>query len=354
MKRVDERDIIFSRVNYKYESSAYNDYYFKNPNKKDIDDSLRNRPDLCEEGTMTYNEINSKIAISSFEFLNDISHLCYKKPKNDIVSTNPKVITKRIKGILKHYGACIVGVTNLKDYHIYTHRGRHEVNYGEKIDLNHKYAIVFACEMDKDMINRAPMISEVIETSKSYLDVAICGMVLTYFINSLGYDCRNHIDSNYLVIPSYIAKDAGLGEIGRNAILTNKDYGSRLKLGVVTTSLELECDSPISFGLEDFCNECKKCSHNCPSKSLSNTDKIDVYGNYKWIVNSESCYTKWRYLGTDCGMCISCCPFSQNLETIKNTETFKDNKKLILLALDEFNKKFKNRVFIPGHPDWLR
>ena len=23
----------------------------------------------------------------------------------------------------------------------------------------------------------------------------------------------------------------------------------------------------------------------------------------------ETCYTKWRYLGTDCGMCISVCPF---------------------------------------------
>ncbi|AOT72114.1 hypothetical protein [Geosporobacter ferrireducens] len=61
-----------------------------------------------------------------------------------------------------------------------------------------------------------------------------------------------------------------------------------------------------------------------------------------------------RYLGTDCGMCISSCPFSQNMETIKNIDTFAGNESLIAAVLGEFRKKYGKRPFVPGNPDWLR
>lgn len=354
MERFDERDTMFARGHYTNGSDAYNDYYERFPERKDIDDSIRHRPDLCEEGTMTYNEINSPMASSAFGFLNDILHLCEGEASDKKVEVNPKTMTKRIKGLAKLYGVCTVGITELKEEYIYTHRGRIEEKYGEEVNLNHKYAIVFGCELDKDMIDRSPMICEVIETSKGYVQASVIGMVLSYYIRNLGYEARNHMDKNYLVTPVLLAKEAGLGDIGRNSILTNKDYGSRLKLGVVTTDMPLELDEYKDFGLEDFCNICKKCSHNCPSHSLENGPKYDENGNYAWKVDKESCYIKWRYLGTDCGMCISPCPFSQNLETIKNTESFKGNKELIKTALQEYSKKIGKRVFVPGNPTWLR
>ena len=53
-------------------------------------------------------------------------------------------------------------------------------------------------------------------------------------------------------------------------------------------------------------------------------------------------------------MCLSACPFSQKLETIKNADTFKGNEELIKEALKEYKKKFGQRVFVPGNPAWLR
>lgn len=53
-------------------------------------------------------------------------------------------------------------------------------------------------------------------------------------------------------MPTLIAKDAGIGDIGRNSILTNKDYGSRLKLGVVTTNLPLDIDGYKDFWFRRF------------------------------------------------------------------------------------------------------
>ncbi|SDK67146.1 4Fe-4S dicluster domain-containing protein [Natronincola ferrireducens] len=354
MKRVDERDTMFARVGYEKGTKAYEDYYRKNPDKKAIDDSIRTRPHLCSEGTMTYNALNSPMAGAAFDFLGDIKHLCEGPVNPEKVEGNTKIITKRIKGLAKKYGANLVGITELKDYHFYTHRGRHAEDYGQQVQLDHKYGIVFAVEMDKDMINRGPMIAEVIETSKCYVDAAIIGMILSYYIRSLGYEARNHMDANYLLMPVLVAKDAGLGEIGRNTILTTKEYGSRIRLGVVTTNLELEIDDPISFGLEDFCRLCKNCGLTCPSQSISNETEKETNGNLNWVIDQETCYIKWRYLGTDCGMCISSCPFSQEMESIKNIDTFEGNDALIADVLSEFRKKYGKRPFVPGNPDWLR
>ncbi len=354
MKRVDERDTMFARANYRKGTYAYEDYYKKNPHKKAIDDSIRTRPNLCGEGTMTYNELNSPMASSAFEFLNDIKHLS-EGPVNPIrISGNQSIITKRVKGLVKQYGAKLVGITPLKDYHFYTHRGRNEDIYGEEIQIDHKYGIVFAVEMDKDMINRGPMLAEVIETSKAYVEVSIIGMILSYYIRSLGYEARNHMDANYLLMPVLLAKDAGLGEIGRNTILTTKEYGSRVRLGVVTTNLPLDIDEPISFGLEDFCKLCNNCAHTCPSQSISNAREKETNGHLNWRIDQESCYIKWRYLGTDCGMCISSCPFSQDMESIKQVDTFEGNEALISSILSEFRKKYGKRPFVPGNPSWLR
>lgn len=354
MRRVDERDTIFARAGYQKGSKDYEDYYNRNPEKKSIDDSIRNRPNLCSEGTMTYNEINSPMASCAFDFLNDIRHLSEGNINPIKIQGNKKTFTKRIKGLAKQYGAKLVGITKLKDYHFYSHRGRHPENYGEEIKLDHKYGIVFAVEMDKEMINRGPMLAEVIETSKCYVDVSIIGMILSYYIRSLGYEARNHMDGNYLLMPVLVARDAGLGEIGRNTVLTTKEYGSRVRLGVVSTNLELDVDEPISFGLEDFCRLCKNCSYTCPSQSLSNETERETNGSQNWVIEQESCYIKWRYLGTDCGMCIASCPFSQDMESIRNIETFKNNDLLIANVLAEFRKKYGKRPFVPGNPDWLR
>lgn len=354
LKRIDERDTIFARVNYKKGSTVYEDYYAKNPEKKNIDDSFKTRPGLLEEGTTTYNKLNSPIAGSAFAFLRDIKDLCEGDVSPIKIDGTSKTFTKKVKGIASLYGACMVGITRLQENHIYTHRGRYANNYSEEVNLNHNYAIVFGCEMDLDMVNRAPMISEVIATSKSYVDVAIIGMIISYYIRSLGYEARNHVDANYLVIPALIAEDAGLGQIGRNSILTNKYYGSRFKLGVVTTNLPLDIDEKIDFGLEDFCKVCKKCALTCPTQSLSRKNKFTQENKYNWTVDVETCYEKWRYLGTDCGMCISVCPFSQNLESIKKYDSFKKNGAAIEEVLEEYKKKFGSRVFIPGNPPWLR
>ncbi|MGL5674783.1 MAG: hypothetical protein ACRDDX_00010 [Cellulosilyticaceae bacterium] len=348
MRQIDERDTMFARASYKEDSVSYEEYYTRHPERKEGDDAIRQKPQLCGEGTATYDPLIGPMAGAAFHFLSDIRKFSEGEVSGTKVEVDPELMTKRIKGYAKHYGACLVGVTPLKTEHLYSHQGRHEEDYGKEVQSGHTYAIAFAVQMEKDMVNRAPMISEIVETSRAYVEVGIVGMVLAYYIRSLGYEARNHMDAHYLVNAVAVAKDAGLGEVGRNNMLTNKDYGSMIRLGVVTTTLPLVVDEPVTFGLADFCKVCNQCGKNCFSKSLSTHEEEAT-----WKTNQEACYSKWRDVGTDCGMCLTSCPFSQELASIQEIEHFKDNHTAIKKVLDEYKERFGNRAFIKGRPEWL-
>jgi hypothetical protein len=57
--RVDERDIIFAREGYFPGSDKHTSYYTRRPELKDIDDKIRNLPELLEPGGRYYDPIKS-------------------------------------------------------------------------------------------------------------------------------------------------------------------------------------------------------------------------------------------------------------------------------------------------------
>ncbi len=337
MKRIDERNTMFARMSYEQNSKEYEDYYKRNPEKKEIDDELRTLPNICGEGTATFHPLHSPIADAGFRFLADIKKYAEGEVKENQVEVSAEEITKKIKKLSRYLGAKLVGTVKLQDYHFYSHRGRNPEVYGDKIEKLNKYGIVFAVEMDKDMINRAPQCEEVIAVTKGYVDAAVIGMWISYYIRELGYEARNHMDGNYLVVAPLVAQDAGLGEIGRNGILITKEYGQRVRLGVVTTDIPLITDEREEFGIKAFCKLCNKCSKNCPAKAIPYGDMVLLDGVMRWKINQELCYKMWRKLGTDCGVCLSTCPFSQgvSMALIDRMKDSKEDMKKILKAYDE-------------------
>ncbi len=72
MKRTDERDTMFARMTYRKGSKEYKDYYSRNPEKEEIDDELRNMPNICGEGIATSYPLDSPIVNAGFRFLLEI------------------------------------------------------------------------------------------------------------------------------------------------------------------------------------------------------------------------------------------------------------------------------------------
>jgi len=353
--QLDERDIMFARATYQQESENYKDYYSRNPEQKEMDDNIRSMPNLCSPGTFTYNPLNAAVADAAFTFLGDIRHLAEGEINKQKLEVEPEKMSCRLKGLAQYYGAKLVGITELKPYHYYSHRGRHPEVYGEKIDKHNRYAIVFAVEMDYEIMKGAPQIQVVAESSRQYIEGAKIGMVLAYYIRQLGYNARNHMDGNYLVIAPLLAQDAGLGEIGRMGILVTEEFGPRVRLGVVTTDLSLIQDKPVEFGVQNFCTICKKCAQTCPSQAIPHGDKEKIGKVRRWKINQESCYTFWRRAGTDCGICMSTCPYSKPNTILHKFARFSIKRsqfaRKIFLFLDDYI--YGKRPLSLKKPKWM-
>jgi reductive dehalogenase len=354
MNRVDERDIMFSRMERKKGTPEYEDYYKRRKDLKDIDDELRAMPEMDSEDTAMFNKLNTPLVSATFNFLSDIKGLVEGPEKNpDKIEAKPEIFTKKVKGIASYYGSVLTGITKCDESYYYSHRGRDDSNYGEKVNPKHTNTIVFAVEMDKDSIFAAPQLIESIEVTKAYLDAAVIGMMLTYYIKKLGYSARNHMDGNYEMMLALAAKKAGLGDIGRHGMLITEKYGSRVRLGAVTTDMPLVTEKESDFKVNDFCEICKKCISTCPAKAIQEEKELDINGIKRWQINREECYKKWRILGTDCGICIATCPFSSDIRE-ELIEEYKIDSQIAEKIIKEHEEKYKIRPFSKEKPEWMK
>ncbi len=310
-KRVDERDIMFARWKLIPGRPEYADYYRRHPEREAQDNRFRRAPGLLAPGSKEYHPFLSLATEAGFAAIDQLQGTVDGPPATKQTPVEPAAITRFLKGLALHYGAADVGVTGLRDYHVYTHVGRGAGAYGAPVELNHRYAVAVTVEMSYDMLRHAPTAPEVLEVATGYLSAGVVAVQLATFIRALGYPARAHIDGNYRVICPLVARDAGLGEIGRMGILMTPRQGPRVRIAVVTTDLPLVPDRPHGDpSAIDFCRICRKCAKNCPSQSIPHGDRQMIDGASRWRINSDSCFLYWNVVGTDCGRCIAVCPYS--------------------------------------------
>lgn len=311
-KKVDERDTIFARFEHSENSLNYNDYYSLRPEYKSIDDEIRTLPDILTPEHTKKDPILFSLTAAEDDYLKNHLELVSGEVNTDKIELSPFDSTLTVKSIMNYLGADICGVCELDQAYVYSHIGRGPEPFGTEIELKHKYAIVFAMEMDLDMIATSPKPPVIVETEKKYVEIAKVSIIVADLIRRMGYDARAHIaGSNYQAILPPLGWRAGLGEIGRIGILITEKYGPRVRLGLITTNLPLTPDSCRIFGVQNFCKKCKKCANNCPAQAIPYGDKTEENGVLKWILNREGCYRFWRKAGTDCAMCLYVCPYSK-------------------------------------------
>lgn len=146
-----------------------------------------------------------------------------------------------------------------------------------------------------------------------YSRMAYTSFTLAEFIRALGYRAIPAGNGVGLSIP--IAIDAGLGELGRMGLLVTPKFGPRIRLAKVITDMPLTPDSPIRFGVTEFCKVCKLCADECPSSSVTKGPQTwagrspsNNPGVFKWYVQPEPCYD---YNGFSCSNCKRVCPFTK-------------------------------------------
>jgi reductive dehalogenase len=310
-RRVDERGIMFARARLQPGSREFEAYYEMRPENREPDDETRALPGLLSHRAAKAEPVAFATAKASF----DMTHALRDEVDGPVARHRderpPSEMTEIIKRLALHLGARDVGVTELRPYHVYTHVGRGSGNWGDEIPVEHRWAIAFTMEMDFHIMRTAPEAPVVAESARQYVEGAKIAIQIASMIRRLGYPARAHIDGNYRVIAPLVARDAGIGEIGRMGILMTPGLGPRVRLGVVTTDLPLIADPPTDDrSVVDFCTVCKKCAENCPSQSISFDDRTRIDGGWRWAIDPNTCFRYWNAVGTDCGVCMTVCPYS--------------------------------------------
>jgi len=98
-----------------------------------------------------------------------------------------------------------------------------------------------------------------------------------------------------------VGRYAGLGWIGRNILLVNPEYGSRVRYVSVLTDMPLKIDGE----LPDNCGSCRKCISVCPAGAIKERPEdfdLDACSQQlKYFRNKEN-------LGQHiCGICLKAC-----------------------------------------------
>lgn len=233
---------------------------------------------------------------------------------------DPAAITRHIKMVATFFGASLVGICELDRRWLYS-AAYLITPEGGKVAENElpegcKYAVAIAVEMSYEGIRYSPAHPASVATGLGYSKMAFIAGLTAQYIRGLGFQAIPCGNDTACSIP--IAIDAGLGELGRNGLLITPQYGPRVRLAKIFTDLPLVPNSPIEFGVWDFCMICGKCAQKCPSQSLMHGEPSaeahnisNREGVHAWHINAETCLPFWAANGTDCSNCIRACPFNK-------------------------------------------
>jgi len=113
-----------------------------------------------------------------------------------------------------------------------------------------------------------------------------------------------------------VALRAGLGWIGKSALLVTEQYGSAVRLTSVLTDAPIECGSAMT---NPRCGGCMICTNACPGKAISG-QIWDIGKGRDEYFDAAACRKKAREISaaslgktiTLCGKCIEVCPYTQN------------------------------------------
>ena len=355
--RIDERIIMFARMMLRRGSSEYERYYGLHPEHHPVDERIRQHAGLLSRDAPFSSPVMTAAAEASFATVAQLRSMADGIPAAEKVSLSPRAASEFVLALAKQYGALDAGIARLEPYHIYSHIGRGEGEWGAEIVLPHAYAIAFTVEMSAENIGAAPRQPVTLESARQYVNAGVAAVQLAEALRRMGYSARAHIDGNYRVICPLVARDAGLGEIGRMGILMTPRQGPRVRIGVVTTDLPLVSHTYVpDESVFDFCRLCKKCAENCPSRSIPLGEREVINGALRWQIDQASCYEYWTRIGTDCGRCMAVCPYAHADNIFHNIIRYgvahSANFRRAASAMDDF---FYGRKPSPHPaPDWLQ
>ncbi|MGC4002448.1 MAG: tRNA epoxyqueuosine(34) reductase QueG [Pirellulales bacterium] len=151
------------------------------------------------------------------------------------------------------------------------------------------------------------------------------------------------------------ARRAGLGWIGKNTLLLNREHGSWFFLAALILDVELPIDAPFTA---DHCGTCRACLEACPTHAFVQPYVLDASRciSYLTIETKSSIATELREPMGDwlwgCDVCQDVCPWNSKSPPTEDpvwgpnpTEAEYRLTDLFLWTAEEFAARFRGTVF---------
>lgn len=185
------------------------------------------------------------------------------------------------------------------------------MNYLTSQDLLEKNTSIAIFALSK---NYTKLITERLEILAQKIKIAVKHFALKYRI----------FCGNAPILEKALAAKAGLGWIGKNSLLINKNDGSFFFLGEIFINLEL----PVDQSLANFCGSCTKCIDQCPTKALVAPKILNASRciSYLTIEHKSDIPENLQNLMQNkifgCDACQKCCPYNKFAKVTSEKELF--------------------------------
>lgn len=157
-----------------------------------------------------------------------------------------------------------------------------------------------------------------------------------------------------------LAAQAGLGWIGKNTLLINRQHGSHFWLGVVITDLELMADEADT----DRCGSCRLCVDACPTGALTEYQlNAPLCLSYQTIeLRGTRDAQLRREIGAHlvgCDICQDVCPWNHQLgrrdEEAHDAAGLPTLAQCLVMTRGEYQRRFgATAIFRIRYPDFMR
>ena len=222
-------------------------------------------------------------------------------------------LNSKIESRLMEQGASLVGFADIRGLPGDTRRSR-------------KFAISIAVALDASIIaeiSRGP-------TKRYYQEYKRVNEFLSHLCRSTANELKGHGNNSVAVEPTIeeldhktlaaelphktVATRAGLGWIGKSALLISEKFGAAVRLATVLTDAEVEVGNPVN---DSRCGDCEKCVVHCPGKAIlgrnweMGLERESIYDAFACCDAAKRLSKEAGIPSIVCGICINVCPWTQ-------------------------------------------
>ncbi len=211
-----------------------------------------------------------------------------------------------IVAMVKTMGAEVAGVADMSRY------DRVILGFPEDVIRRYPYALSFGLLVPQGVLSTltdGPTLFYLHHYRQVNYRLDMIAYELAKKIEEMGYEAlpfgasqmvdwqnqRGHISHKH------IGRLAGIGWIGRNNLLVNRAFGSRVRYNTLLTNINCVPDEQAEFG----CGECRACLASCPAGAIvEEPEAFDHKGCFAMLQQ----FKNKRNLGHHiCGLCVKAC-----------------------------------------------